>query len=49
VLTHDSLNEVLVHHSRLGNKFLLVLLQLMAHRLRETSNRYLSGGLGVVV
>lgn len=49
VLTHESLNEVLVHHSRLGNKFLLVLLQLMAHRLRETSNRFLSGGLGVVV
>ncbi|MGB4812473.1 MAG: cyclic nucleotide-binding domain-containing protein [Methylophilaceae bacterium] len=49
VLTHDALNEVLVHHSRLGNKFLLVLLQLMAQRLRETSDKFLSGGLSVVV
>lgn len=49
VLTHEGLNEVLIHHSRLGNKFLLVLLQLMAQRLRETSDRFLSGGLGLVV
>ena len=49
VLTHDAMNEVLVHHSRLGNKFLLVLLQLMAQRLRDTSDRFLSGGLSAVV
>ena len=49
VLTHDAMNEILVHHPRLGNKFLLVLLQLMAQRLRETSDRFLSGGLSIVV
>jgi CRP-like cAMP-binding protein len=42
VLTRESLNEILVHHPRLGNKFLLVLLQRMAVRLRETCDRFLS-------
>lgn len=41
VLTRDSLNEIFVHHPRPGNKFLLVLLQLMPVRLRETCDRFL--------
>ncbi len=49
VLTHDALNEILVHHPRLGNKFLLVLLQLMAARLRDSCDRFLSGGYSAAV
>ncbi len=41
MLTRDSLNEILVHHPRLGNKILLVLLQLMSVRLRESCDRFL--------
>lgn len=41
VLTRDSLNEILVHHPRLGNKILLILLQLMTVRLRESCDRFL--------
>lgn len=37
VLSRDSLNAILVQMPRLGNKFLLILLQLMTIRLRETS------------
>lgn len=37
VMTRESLNEILVHYPRLANKFLLVLLQLMAKRMRESS------------
>lgn len=36
VLTRDALNEVLLNTPRLGNKLLLVVLQLMTRRLRET-------------
>ena len=38
VLTHDALNEILIDHPRLGNKFLLMLLQQIVVRLRETTN-----------
>lgn len=41
VLSRDNLNEVLVNMPRLGNKFLLLLLRVMAARLREASNRLL--------
>ncbi len=49
VLTHDSLNEILVHHPRLGNKFLLVLLHLMAARLRDTCDRFLPSVYGAII
>ncbi|MBL8489001.1 MAG: cyclic nucleotide-binding domain-containing protein [Rhodocyclaceae bacterium] len=41
VLTRDELNEILINQPRLGNKLLLVLLQMMAHRLRDASERLL--------
>jgi CRP/FNR family transcriptional regulator, cyclic AMP receptor protein len=41
VLTRDSLNEIFINSPRLGNKLLLVLLQLTMRRLREASNRLL--------
>lgn len=41
VLTRDALNDILVDHPRLGNKLLLILLQLMAQRLREATTRML--------
>lgn len=47
VLTRDSLNEILVDYPRLGNKLLLVLLQTMASRLRETTTRMLPTIVGV--
>lgn len=37
VLSRASLNSILVQLPRLGNKLLLVLLQLMSNRLRDTS------------
>ncbi len=37
VLSRSSLNEILVQMPRLGNKLLLVLLQLMTLRLRDTT------------
>jgi CRP-like cAMP-binding protein len=37
VLSRVDLNEILVMHPRLGNKFLLVLLQVMTHRLRAAN------------
>lgn len=37
VLSRKALNDILVTTPRLGNKFLLLLLQLMAKRLREAS------------
>ncbi len=49
VLTHDALNEILIHHPRLGNKFLLVLLQLMAARLRDTCDRFLPSVHGAII
>lgn len=41
VLTRDALNEILIHYPRLANKLLLVLLQIMSLRMRETSDRFL--------
>ncbi len=41
VLTRGGLNEILVHHPRLGNKFLLTLLHLICVRLRDTCDRAL--------
>jgi len=41
VLTRDSLNKILVDHPRLGNKFLLMLLQLVTIRLRDATTRML--------
>lgn len=38
VLSRHSLNEILVHMPRLGNKLLLELLQISTIRLRETCN-----------
>ena len=40
VLSRSSLNAILVQMPRLGNKFLLVLLQLMTTRLRNTSDLF---------
>ena len=41
VLSRQALNEILVDNPRLGNKLLLILLQLMAQRLREATTRML--------
>jgi len=41
VLTRADLNEILVDHPRLGNKLLLILLQLMTQRLRDATVRML--------
>ncbi|HEY3301822.1 MAG TPA: cyclic nucleotide-binding domain-containing protein [Methylophilaceae bacterium] len=49
VFTRDALNDILVQMPRLGNKFLLVLLQLMTYRLRDTCDRLLPGAYGATV
>lgn len=41
VLTRASLNDILIDHPRLGNKLLLILLQLMNERLRDATTRML--------
>lgn len=41
VLTRNDLNEIFINSPRLGNKVLLVLLQLTMRRLRDASNRLL--------
>lgn len=41
ILTRGDLNGILVDHPRLGNKLLLVLLQLMTSRLRDATTRML--------
>ena len=41
MLTRGSLNEIFINSPRLGNKLLLVLLQLTMRRLREANNRLL--------
>lgn len=41
VLTRAELTGIVVDHPRLGNKLLLLLLQLMTRRLRDASNRLL--------
>ena len=41
VLTRDTIYDILVLHPSLGNKILLILLQITSQRLRETSDRLL--------
>lgn len=41
VLTRAGLNEILMQMPRVGNKLLLILLQMMTIRLRDTCNRFL--------
>jgi len=41
VLTRTSLNEILLDHPELGNKLLLLLLQLITERLRDATTRML--------
>jgi CRP/FNR family transcriptional regulator, cyclic AMP receptor protein len=41
VLTRAALNEILMQMPRVGNKFLLILLQIMTTRLRDTCNLFL--------
>ncbi|MBL0167337.1 MAG: cyclic nucleotide-binding domain-containing protein [Propionivibrio sp.] len=41
VFSHEALNEILIDHPRLGNKLLLLLLQLITVRLREATVRML--------
>lgn len=41
VFTHEALNEILIDHPRLGNKLLLLLLQLITIRLRQATIRML--------
>jgi CRP-like cAMP-binding protein len=49
VLTRPGLSEILLDHPRLGNKLLLVLLQLMTRRLRDASSRLLPHIAGIAV
>ena len=46
VLTRSSLNDILVDHPRLGNKLLLIMLQSMTARLRDTTTRLLPSLVG---
>jgi CRP/FNR family cyclic AMP-dependent transcriptional regulator len=41
VLTRDNLNEIFINSPRLGNKLLLILLQMTTRRLRDASSRLL--------
>jgi CRP-like cAMP-binding protein len=41
VLTRAGLNEILMQMPRVGNKLLLILLQMMTTRLRDTCNLFL--------
>ena len=41
ILTRAGLNEILMQMPRVGNKLLLILLQMMTVRLRDTCNRFL--------
>ncbi len=49
VFTQTALNEILVDHPRLGNKLLLLLLQLNTVRLREATVRMLPTIIGTLV
>lgn len=49
VLTRTGLNEIFIDHPRLGNKLLLLLLQLMTRRLRDASSRLLPHSAGIAV
>jgi CRP-like cAMP-binding protein len=42
VLTRYALNEILRDHPRLGNKLMLLLLQMLARRLRDTGGKLVS-------
>lgn len=47
VLTRIALNQILLQMPRLGNKLLLILLQMMTSRLRDTCNRYVPNLIGI--
>lgn len=47
VLTRDGLFNLIVNHPPLGNKILLILLQIVSQRLRETSERLMPHIIGV--
>lgn len=49
VLTRASMNEILVYSPRMGNKFLLIVLQMMAERIRASCDRFLPAVYGAVV
>lgn len=49
VLTRASLNEIMVYSPRLGNKFLLIILQMMADRIRASCDRFLPAVYGSIV
>ena len=49
VLSRESINDLLVDHPRLCNKLLLILLQVMAERLRVTTKRMLPHIAGVSI
>lgn len=49
VLTRASLNEILIYSPRLGNKFLLIILQMMADRIRASCDRFLPAVYGSIV
>lgn len=42
VLTRSALNEILLDHPRLGNKLMLLLLQMLTRRLRDAGSRLVS-------
>lgn len=49
VLTGEGLNDLLVGHPRLGNKILIILLQLMTSRLRDATMRMLPTIIGASI
>jgi CRP-like cAMP-binding protein len=49
VLTRQRLNDILADHPRLATKLLLVLLQLITARLRDSTNRMLPTILGDLI
>ncbi len=49
ILTRDSLNDILLDHPRLGNKLLLILVQMITSRLRETTKRMLPTVIGAAI
>jgi CRP-like cAMP-binding protein len=49
VLTRACLSDLLIDHPRLGNKLLLILLQLMTERLRDATTRMLPTIIGASI
>jgi len=49
VLTRKDLDDIFLHSPRIANKLLLVLLQLMTARLRQTCDQFMPAAFGVVV